>query len=72
MIQGTWEKLAVEVNTGRVETSELRGLAELTRRFPSYRPLLIDDDAAHATADRVGIAFLPWRKFLLEGQKSLP
>jgi len=72
VITGTWGKWAIEVKTGRVETSELCGLAELTRRFPSYRPLLIGDDAAHATADRVGIAFLPWRKFLLEGQKSLP
>lgn len=67
VITGTWGKWAIEVKTGRVELADLKGLAELTRRFPSYRPLLIGDDTARTTTERAGIAFVPWRKFLLEG-----
>lgn len=70
ILEGTWGEWAVEVKTGGVQASDLRGLLEFTRRFPKYRPLLLcdaDDAAARAVADRAGIACQPWQEFLLEG-----
>jgi predicted AAA+ superfamily ATPase len=71
VIEGSWGKWAIEVKTGRVEATDLKGLAELTRRFPSYRPLLIGDDNARTIAERAGIFFISWRQFLLNGTRTL-
>ena len=70
VLEGSWGKWAIEVKTGRVEMSDLKGLAELTRRFPSYRPLLVSDLSAKTIAERAGIHFVPWQQFLLEGLDS--
>ncbi len=67
IFDGTWGSWAVEIKTGAVETSDLRGLLEFTRRNPSYRPLLVCDDAALRVAERAGIEAATWRRFLAEG-----
>lgn len=67
VIEGSWGSWAVEVKTGPVLTGDLRGLLELTRRFPDLRPLLVGDDAGRDAAERAGIGFVTWRDFLLHG-----
>jgi hypothetical protein len=64
---GRW---AVEIKTGAVGPSELRGLLEFTRRFPAYRPLLVGDAPGQLAADRAGIAWISWQDFLLSGPPS--
>ncbi len=60
---GGW---ALEVKTGPVEATELRGLLECVRRFPSLKPLLAGDERGRAAAARAGVAFTTWREFLLD------
>lgn len=67
VIDGSWGKWAIEVKTGHVETADLKGLAEFSKRYPSYKPLLVGEDNARSVAERAGIAFMPWRQFLLDG-----
>jgi uncharacterized protein len=68
VVEGSWGAWAIEVKTGSVEASDLRGLLEFTRRFPGHRPLLVSDTAAaRPVADRLGVATTSWRDFLLHG-----
>jgi predicted AAA+ superfamily ATPase len=67
VLDGRWGAWAVEIKTGAVTPADLRGLLEFTRRFSRYRPLLIADEDARSAAERAGIAFTTWRRFLLAG-----
>ena len=67
VIDGTWGSWAVEIKTGPIQTSGLRGLLEFTARFPNYRPLLICDSTGLPAAQRAGIPAITWRAFLLGG-----
>ncbi len=67
ILEGSWGRWAVEVKTGNVEASDLRGLLECVRRFPTYRPLLVADRRAEGAGRRAGVAFTTWSDFLLEG-----
>ena len=62
----------MEVKTGSVPATALRGLLEFTRRFPEYRPLLVGDPGVDVTAERAGITAMTWRDFLLTGPPSGP
>jgi len=67
VLEGAWGRWAIEVKSGVVEPTHLRGLLEFTRRFPEYRPLLLSEASARTIAERAGIAALSWREFLLSG-----
>jgi hypothetical protein len=67
VLNGPWGRWAVEVKTGAVTATELRGLLEFTRRFPEYRPLLVGDPPGRLAAERAGIPFTTWQDFLLTG-----
>lgn len=67
VLQGNWGAWAIEVKSGPVHLTELRGLLEFTRRHPEFTPLLVCDETGRATADRAGIAAVTWREFLLAG-----
>ncbi len=67
VLEGSWGKWAIEVKTGPVAASDLRGLTEFARRNRGYRPLLLCDESAIGVAHRFGIAAVTWSDFLLEG-----
>ena len=66
IIEGSWGSWAVEIKTGAVEPSDLRGLLEFTRRF-DYHPLLVCNETELLAAKRVGIDAIRWQEFLLSG-----
>ena len=67
IIDGSWGSWAIEVKTGGIDPSRLRGLAEFTRRFPKYTPLVLCDRAGIETVKRVGLPARLWSDFLLAG-----
>lgn len=67
VIEGSWGRWAVEVKTGPVSPTELRGLLEFTRRFTDYRPLLVCDPPRRWAAQRAGIESVAWQEFLTAG-----
>ncbi len=67
VIDGSWGRWAIEVKTGAFGTGEIRGLLEFTKRFRSYRPLLICELAELPAAERLGVMAVHWQQFLLEG-----
>jgi len=72
IIEGSWGRWAVEVKSGAFGAADIRGLAEFTRRHPSYRPLVVCDASELRPAERLGIAAVPWHQFLLEGPPGTP
>jgi len=67
VLDGSWGRWALEVKTGSVSAGDLKGVAEFTRRFPDYRPLVLCDPGARAAVERSGLGWLDWREFLLDG-----
>jgi uncharacterized protein len=67
IIEGSWGSWAVEIKTGRFQTSDLRGLFELVRRYPRLTPLVVCDESGLATAERAEAIAMTWERFLLEG-----
>jgi predicted AAA+ superfamily ATPase len=67
VIDGSWGSWALEVKTGSVSTSDLRGVTEFVRRHPRYQPLVACDDAARPMVERVGLETISWKEFLLHG-----
>jgi predicted AAA+ superfamily ATPase len=67
VLEGSWGSWAVEVKTGAVQTSDLGGLLEFTRRYPGYRPLVVCEEGELPAAERAGVEAMTWRKFLLHG-----
>ena len=65
VVDGSWGKWAIEVKSGAFGGVDLRGLAEFTRRFPAYRPLVVCGAAHVASAERFGFAAMSWERFLL-------
>jgi len=72
IFEGSWGNWAVEVKTGRFQTSDLKGLSEITGRYPELRPLVICDDTGRATAERAGIQTISWQDFLAGGPPKPP
>jgi uncharacterized protein len=66
ILEGSWGEWAVEVKTGRFELSEFRGLLEFTRRHPRFAPLVLCEPEWCATAQRAGVAAIPWQHYLLD------
>lgn len=48
-------------------TASLRGLLEFTRLHPKFTPLILCEKEGLASADRIGVAAIEWREFLLSG-----
>ena len=67
ILEGSWGRWAVEVTTGVLSSRAVRGLAEFTRRFPSFRPLLLTEATRMEEAGRTGFEVIPWTQFLLDG-----
>ncbi|HYV49659.1 MAG TPA: AAA family ATPase [Myxococcaceae bacterium] len=67
ILEGSWGSWAVEVKTGSFSSAELKGLAELTRRHPQLRPLVLCDREARPAAERAGFESMAWTDFLLHG-----
>jgi len=67
VVEGTWGSWAIEVKTGTVTQGDLRGLAELTRRHPALRPLVLCDRGAFEAVRRAGLRAMDWRDFLARG-----
>jgi hypothetical protein len=47
--------------------ADLKGLAEFTRRYPRFRPLVLCDEEGRPAVERAGLAAMPWAEFLLTG-----
>lgn len=67
VLDGSWGSWVVEVKSGPVDATALRGLLEFQRRAPRYRPLVICDPRARAGVERLGIEATSWQRFLLAG-----
>ncbi len=67
VLEGGWGAWAIEVKTGRISASDLKGLGEFVRRHPKFRPLIVCDDDARRVAERAGFETVPWTDFLLHG-----
>jgi predicted AAA+ superfamily ATPase len=67
IVDGSWRAWAIEVKTGDIEPTRLRGLAEFTRRFPAYRPLVVCDRGRCHAVERLGLPACAWQDFLLNG-----
>lgn len=65
--EGSWGSWAVEVKTGALQSSDLRGLLEFTRRHSQYRPLVVCDAEQLPVVSRVGVEATTWRDYLLHG-----
>lgn len=70
VVEGSWGAWAIEVKTGAITTSDLKGLAELTRRHPKLRPLVLCDAESRPAAERAGFESMAWTDFLLRGPPS--
>ena len=67
MINGSWGKWVLEVKTGAFDSTDLRGLLEFSSRYPAFRPLVLCDDDYRMVAERLGVAAMDWRSYLIEG-----
>jgi predicted AAA+ superfamily ATPase len=65
IVEGGWGRWAIEVKTGTIAPSDLRGIAEFTRRHPQYRPLVLCDAGTQSTVERAGLPAMLWREYLL-------
>ena len=70
LIDGDWGRWAIEIKTGPFGAADVRGLLELTRRFPDHRPLVVCGADQLPTAQRLGLDARTWQEFLLDGPPS--
>ena len=70
VLEGSWGKWAIEVKTGTVGSSDLRGLAEFVLRHREYRPLVLCEERETVAVERSGIGATPWQHFLLNGLRQ--
>jgi predicted AAA+ superfamily ATPase len=64
---GSWGAWAIEIKTGAVESTDLRGLLEFCKRYPQYRPLVVTAPGQQSAVNRLGVAAVTWTDFLLSG-----
>lgn len=67
VLEGSWGRWAVEVTTGKVRSRALEGLAEFTRRWPEFRPLVLCRRPELSAPRRLGMQAMAWEDFLLAG-----
>lgn len=66
VIEGSWGAWAIEVKTGPVSRTDLRGVTAFAARHRGFRPLLLCDESERRVA-QLGIAVATWSDFLLAG-----
>ncbi len=71
VIEGEDGKWAVEVKSGEFSSFDLRGLLEFQSRNQDYHPLVIGDGRFADTAKGIGVDFIRWQDFLLDGLLKL-
>ncbi len=71
VLDGSWGKWAVEVKTGKFQMRELTGLLEFTRRYPTFKPLVVCGADGLSTAERAEIGAITWQEFLLSGPPGI-
>ncbi|MEW6277965.1 MAG: AAA family ATPase [Candidatus Eremiobacterota bacterium] len=67
VLTGTWGRWALEVTAGEVRARALEGLAEFTRRYRDFRPLVICRSEERSAAHRLGMHAQAWQDYLLGG-----
>lgn len=67
VLEGSWGSWVIEVKTGSFSAKDLGGIAEFTRRQPSFHPLVLCDDESRTLVERAGLTAMAWRDFLLSG-----
>jgi predicted AAA+ superfamily ATPase len=70
VIEGSWGRWALEVKTGAHDSTDLRGLLEFNKRHPAFRPMVLCDDDGRVIAERLNVAAMDWRRYLLRGLTS--
>jgi predicted AAA+ superfamily ATPase len=71
VLEGSWGSWAVEVKTGALSASDLKGLGEFIRRHPRFRPLVVCDEATRSIVERAGFDATAWTDFLLHGPPGI-
>jgi hypothetical protein len=71
VLEGGWGAWVIEVKTGSISSADLKGIGEFTRRNPSFRPLVLCDEAARRAVERTGLPAMAWREFLLRGPPGI-
>lgn len=67
VVEGSWGNLALEVKTGALVGTDLRGLTEFCSRHPEFRPFLVTGEEGLTAAARLGVPAIHWREFLSGG-----
>jgi predicted AAA+ superfamily ATPase len=67
VVEGSWGSWAIEVTTGAVSSGDLKGLAEFTRRYGAFRPLVLCSEEGRSSVERAGFPAMAWREFLFAG-----
>ena len=67
VLEGSWGSWVIEVKTGALSSTDLKGIGEFTRRNPRFRPLVLCDEEARSAVERAGLPAMAWREFLLSG-----
>lgn len=68
--EGNWGRWAIEIKTGIVESTHLKGLLEFCRRNPQFRPLVVTAPGQESEVTRFGLTAISWVDFLLAGPPS--
>lgn len=67
VIEGNWGSWVIEVKTGRLDSRDVQGVLEFSRRHPKVRPLLVTRPGGEAMARRFGVDAVSWIDFLSAG-----
>ena len=71
IIEGSWGKWAIEIKTGHVIPSDLRGLLEFAQRYPTFRPLVLCEAKEIINIQNMHLQAMSWQQFLLKGPPKL-
>lgn len=67
VIEGSWGKWALEIKTGRLNSADLSGLFEFTKRYPAFRPLVLCDASEIKNGEKMHLPVISWQQFLFQG-----
>jgi hypothetical protein len=67
VVEGSWGSWVIEVTTGPTSAGDLKGIGEFTRRYSSYRPLVLCSEEGRSAVERAGLPAMSWSEFLLSG-----
>ncbi|MGH9389984.1 MAG: DUF4143 domain-containing protein [Vicinamibacteria bacterium] len=67
VVEGSWGSWVIQVTTGSVSSLDLKGIGEFTRRYPSFRPLVLCAEEGRTAVERAGFPAMAWSEFLFSG-----